>query len=62
MLLNHRKKPDCLFFFRVSIHHSLFDQFLLFEIGRREVSMMSTLAVKAGFASHRRHKFADFTE
>jgi hypothetical protein len=27
----------------------------LFEISRREVSMMSTLAVLAGFASHRRH-------
>src|SRR5215468_339882 len=34
----------------------------LFEISRREVSMMSTLAVTTGFASHRRHKFADFTE
>jgi len=27
----------------------------LFEISRREVSMMSTLSVLAGFASHRRH-------
>jgi hypothetical protein len=27
----------------------------LFEISRREVSMMSTLSVMAGFASHRRH-------
>jgi len=34
----------------------------LFEISSREVSMMSTLSVLAGFASHRRHKFADFTE
>jgi hypothetical protein len=33
----------------------------LFEISRCEVSMMSTLAVMAGFASHRRHKFSDFT-
>jgi hypothetical protein len=33
----------------------------LFEISRREVSMMSTSAVMAGFASHRRHKFSDFT-
>jgi hypothetical protein len=32
----------------------------LFEISRREVSMMSTV-VMAGFASHRRHKFSDFT-
>jgi len=30
----------------------------LFEISRREVSMMSTLAVMAGFASHRRHNLA----
>lgn len=29
----------------------------LFEISRCEVSMMSTLALMAGFASHRRHKF-----
>jgi len=31
---------------------------LLFAISRREVSMMSTLAVTAGFASHRRHNFS----
>ena len=30
----------------------------LFEISRCEVSMMSTSAVMAGFASHRRHNFS----
>ena len=30
----------------------------LFEINRRELSMMSTLSVLAGFASHRRHNLA----
>jgi hypothetical protein len=29
----------------------------VFEISRRRVSMMSTLAVMAGFASHRRHRW-----
>jgi len=33
----------------------------LFEISRREVPVMSTLAVMADFASHRRHKFSYFT-
>ncbi len=44
------------------IRRSAFQTDNLFEISRREASMMSTWAVAAGFASHRRHKFADFID